>query len=236
MCLTSWERTQKKDPSKLFRGDFERQGHKKFTLLYFLPLRYHPKKVYVGPFLSLLQGSKAGAPQGTFWGGGKQYTLTTKFMVFSPEVTKTQPKVSPPEVFFAAPWGHGRSRIRVVDAPKPKGLFRTKNTTTIVKIANYYAVVILLRPPNLLRRGPFFERRNVCNFQENGVRGRCAAIVNHPAVLKILRIVNLLRVLFLVRRGPLGMLVLSRLSRAFLKLLTRDVRTHDPGTSVGYPP
>ena len=78
----------------------------------------------------------------------------------------------------------------------PKGPFRTKNTTMIVKIVNYYAVVILLRPPNFLRREPFFERNNVCNSQENGVRGRCTAIVNHPAVLKILRIVNLLRVLF----------------------------------------
>ena len=65
---------------------------------------------------------------------------------------------------------------------------------------NYYAVVFLLRPPKLVRRGPFFERNNVCNSQENGVRTRCAAIVNHPAVLKILRVVNLLRVVFLVRR------------------------------------
>ena len=87
---------------------------------------------------------------------------------------------------------------------QPKGPFRTKNTTTIVKIVNYYAVVFLLCPPNLVRRGPFFERKNVCNSQENGVRTRCAAIVNHPAVLKILRVVNLIRVLFLVRRGPLG--------------------------------
>ena len=86
----------------------------------------------------------------------------------------------------------------------PKGPFRTKNTTTIVKIVNYYAVVFLLRPPNLLRRGPFLERKNVCNSQENDVRTRCAAIVNHPSVLKILRVVNLLRVVFLVRRGPLG--------------------------------
>ena len=70
---------------------------------------------------------------------------------------------------------------------------------------NYYAVVFLLRPPkNLVRRGPFFERKNVYNSQENGVRTRCAVIVNHPAVLKILRVVNLLRVVFLVRRGPLG--------------------------------
>ena len=86
----------------------------------------------------------------------------------------------------------------------PKGPFRTKNSTTIEKIVNYYAVVFLLRPPNLLRRGPFFERKTICNSQENGVRPRCAAIVNHPAVLKILHVVNLLRVVFLVRRGPLG--------------------------------
>ena len=86
----------------------------------------------------------------------------------------------------------------------PKGPFRTKNTTTIAKIVNYYAVVFLLRPPNLLRREPFFERKNVCNSQENGVRTRRAAIVNHPAVLKILRVVNLLCVVLLVRRGPLG--------------------------------
>ena len=40
--------------------------------------------------------------------------------------------------------------------------------------------------------------------QENGVRTRCAAIVNHRAIVEILRIVNLLRVVFSVRRGPLG--------------------------------
>ena len=85
-----------------------------------------------------------------------------------------------------------------------KGPFRTKNTTAIAKIVNYYAVLFLLRPPNLVRRGPFLVRKNVCNSQETGVRTRRAAIVNHPAVLKILRVVNLLRVVFLVRRGPLG--------------------------------
>ena len=69
---------------------------------------------------------------------------------------------------------------------------------------NYYAVVFLLRPPDLLRRGPFSERENVCNSQENDVRTRCAAIVNHRAIVKILRVVNLLRVVFLVRRRPLG--------------------------------
>ena len=94
-----------------------------------------------------------------------------------------------------------REPVREKGVCVPKGPFRTKNTTTIVKIVNYYAVVILLRPPNLLRCGPFFERKNVCNSQENGVRARCAAIVNHPAVLKILRVVHLLRVVFSVQRG-----------------------------------
>ena len=89
--------------------------------------------------------------------------------------------------------------------PLPKGPFRTKKTTAITEIVNCYAVVFLLRPPNLLRRGPFSDRESVCNLQENGVRTRCAAIVNHRAVLKILRVVNLLRVVFLVRRGPLGL-------------------------------
>ena len=67
----------------------------------------------------------------------------------------------------------------------PKGPFRTKNVTTIVKLVNYYAVVFLLRPPYLLRRGPFFERKKVFNSQENGVRTRCAAIVDHSAIVKI---------------------------------------------------
>ena len=64
--------------------------------------------------------------------------------------------------------------------------------------------MFLLRPPDLLRRGPFSERESVCNSQENGVRTRCATIVNHRAIVKILRVVNLLCVVFLVRRGPLG--------------------------------
>ena len=86
----------------------------------------------------------------------------------------------------------------------PKGTFRTKNATTIAKIVNYYAVVFLLRPPDLLRHGPFLERENVCNSQEMVSHTRGAAIVNHRAIVKILRVVNLLRVVFLVRLGPLG--------------------------------
>ena len=74
--------------------------------------------------------------------------------------------------------------LRMVGRLVPKGPFRTKNTTAIEKIVDYYAVVFLLRPPNLLRCGPFFERKHVCNSQENGVRTRCAAIANHPGCTK----------------------------------------------------
>ena len=69
--------------------------------------------------------------------------------------------------------------------------------------------MFLLRPPHLLRRGPFSERETVCNSQENGVRTRRAAIVNHRALVKILRVVNLLRVVFLVRRGLLGNAIIA---------------------------
>ena len=51
-------------------------------------------------------------------------------------------------------------------------------------------VVFLLRPPNLLRHRPFFERRNVCDSQENGVHTRCAAIINHTAIVNSLHVVN----------------------------------------------
>ena len=45
-------------------------------------------------------------------------------------------------------------------------------------------------------------------------------IVNHPAVLKILRVVNLLRVVFLVRRGPLGTVIELTLALLAMEILT----------------
>ena len=63
---------------------------------------------------------------------------------------------------------------------------------------------VFTTPPQFTTPWTFFERNNGCNSQANGVRTRCAAIVNHPTVLKRLRVVNLLRVVFLVRRGSLG--------------------------------
>ena len=85
----------------------------------------------------------------------------------------------------------------------PKGPFRTKNTTTIAKIVNYYAIVFLLRPPYLLRRGPFLERNNVHDSQETGVRTR-SAIANHSAIVNSLRVVNLLCVGIFSTAGPFG--------------------------------
>ena len=53
--------------------------------------------------------------------------------------------------------------------------------------------MFLLRPPDLLlRRERFFERKNVCDSEENGVRTRCAAIVNRYAIVNLLRRANLL--------------------------------------------
>ena len=40
--------------------------------------------------------------------------------------------------------------------------------------------------------------------KEDGVRTRCAAIANHSAIVNSLCVVNLLRVVSSVQRGPLG--------------------------------
>ena len=69
----------------------------------------------------------------------------------TPRLGKEAPESKNPK---SAIWGF---QLRNPLLP-PKGPFRTKNTTTIAKIVNYYAVVFLLRPPDLLRHGPFSER------------------------------------------------------------------------------
>ena len=85
----------------------------------------------------------------------------------------------------------------------PKGPSRTKNTTTIAKIVNYYAVVFLLRPPNLLRCGPFLERKNVCNSQERRPHKLRRDSKSPRRTKKTTRSKFTTRSL-LVRRGPLG--------------------------------
>ena len=62
----------------------------------------------------------------------------------------------PPHGALWKPWSW---TLVCTPSEPPKGPFRTKNTTTIAKIVNYYAVVFLLRPPNSVRRGPLFERK-----------------------------------------------------------------------------
>ena len=61
-----------------------------------------------------------------------------------------------------------------------------------------------LRPPDLLRREPLFEGTNVCNSQENGVRTRCAATVNHYAIANLLRRAKLLRRIIFSTAGSFG--------------------------------
>ena len=56
-------------------------------------------------------------------------------------------------------------------------------------------------PPIPTMPWTFLERESVCNSRENGARAR---IANRSATVNSLRIVNLLRAVFLVRRGPLG--------------------------------
>ena len=60
----------------------------------------------------------------------------------------------------------------------PKGPFRTKNATTIAKKSDLLRRSVFTTPPYLLRRGPFLERNNACNSQENGIHTSCTAIAN----------------------------------------------------------
>ena len=53
--------------------------------------------------------------------------------------------------------------------------------------------MFVLRPPDLLRHEPLFDGTNVFNSQENGDGTRCAAIVNHYAIVNLLCRANLLR-------------------------------------------
>ena len=72
-------------------------------------------------------------------------------------------------------------------------------------IVNYYALVFLLCPPDLLRCERFFERKNVSNSQESGVHTQCAAIVNHYTIVNLLRRANLLRCSIFSTAGSFGL-------------------------------
>ena len=120
-------------------------------------------------------------------------------------------------------------------AKDPKGPFRTKKTTAIAKIVKLLRHSVFTTPPKFTTPQTLLERENVCNSQETGVRTRYAAIVNHPAVLKKLRVVNLLRVLFLVRRGPLGNSTTDPLRCPLRRPLRRPLRCPLPSPPVRCP-
>ena len=53
--------------------------------------------------------------------------------------------------------------------------------------------MFLLRPQIYYAADPSSRGKTVCNSQENGVRRRCAAVVDHYAIVDLLRGVNVLR-------------------------------------------
>ena len=58
------------------------------------------------------------------------------------------------------------------------------------RIVDDYTVVLLLRPPDLLRCEPFFGRREVCKTQGKRCLHHGVAIVHHCAIVNLLRVAN----------------------------------------------
>ena len=71
-------------------------------------------------------------------------------------------------------------------------IFRLPKDPAVLKIlrdSELLPVVFLLRPANLLRCEPLFEGENASKTQENCVSAGAAAIVDHCAIINLLRIV-----------------------------------------------
>ena len=90
------------------------------------------------------------------------------------------------------------SRFAVPEYPKDPAVLKTLRDSELLRRSH------LTTPPDLLRWERFFERKNVCNSQENGVRTRCAAIANHYAIVNLLRRANLLRRSIFSTAGSFG--------------------------------
>ena len=78
-------------------------------------------------------------------------------------------------------------------APEPKGPFRTKNATALNSVVFYY-------------RHSFLLSGAICcliSFKNSGFKAS-AVVFYYRRSTNLLRIVNLLSVVFLVREGPLG--------------------------------
>ena len=73
-------------------------------------------------------------------------------------------------------------RVRFSLLPPNPAVLKTLRDSELLRRS-----VFTTPPPYLLRCEPFFERRNVCNSHQDGVRTRCATIVNHYAVVNSLR-------------------------------------------------
>ena len=88
--------------------------------------------------------------------------------------------------------------------PQPKGPFHTKNTTTIAKIVNYYAVVFFTTPPKFSTPWTLLWEDKRLQFPgkwcSHEVRRDSKSLCGTRSTTRN----NLLRVVFLVRRGPLG--------------------------------
>ena len=74
-------------------------------------------------------------------------------------------------------------------------------TLKVLWVVNYYAVVFLRRPSDLLRCEPFFERRDAGKTQGHWCPHNGIAIANHCAIVHLLRVAIFYGVVFLVRQG-----------------------------------
>ena len=113
-------------------------------------------------------------------------------------------------------WPESRNAAAMCDAIRiacpqiasdAKRLFTTRRTQQYREhygIVNYYAVVFLLRPPNLLRCEPFFERRVACKTKEMMCPHKGVAIANHCVIVNLLGIVNLPRRSIFSTAGSFG--------------------------------
>ena len=70
----------------------------------------------------------------------------------------------------------------------PKGPFRTKNTATTAKNSELLHRSAFTTPPRFTTPRVLLGEGDVCDSQENGVRTWCTAIVNHGAMVKVLRV------------------------------------------------
>ena len=75
-----------------------------------------------------------------------------------------------PSAFGARDVATKKEHLETRQTQEPKGPNRIKNTIATQNVVNYYAAVLLIRPPILLRPRPFVWTENVCKTNRNGIR------------------------------------------------------------------